>query len=109
VSEPAKKIEISVDLSPDDRATLDRVPALEREIELMKAALAARACTATTATESVFMSPKKFAARWDVSERTVRGWIADESFPVETAGLRLVRIPVTAGDQWVREHGKERA
>lgn len=96
---PGSKMEIAVELAPADRERLDRVPELLRRIELMEAR--ASATSATAAADPVYLAPKKFAARWDVSERAVRGWIA-EGLPVATCGARLVRINVAGGDEWVR-------
>lgn len=92
-------VQIAVELDPQDRKRLDVVPELERRLAMLEARAAAAVPATTEA--PIYLSPKKFAKRWDVSERTARGWLAD-GLPHVTAGERLVRIPVNDGDAWVR-------
>lgn len=95
------KVEVAVELDPKDRERLDLVAELERRIAMLEARTAA--ATPATTEQPVYLSPKKFAKRWDLGERTVRGWLGlDDGLPHVTAGAKLVRIPVADGDAWVR-------
>jgi hypothetical protein len=60
-----------------------------------------------SAPEPRWMKLPDFAARWSIGKSTLYERLA-QGLPFEGEG-RMRRIPVAAGDAWMREHGCKRA
>jgi excisionase family DNA binding protein len=91
----------TIKLDPDDL-----VPALVLALQHpdVRAALGARV-DAPAAPR--FLTPESYAARLQVSPRTVRKW-AGRGMPVARVG-GVVRVPVERADAWVESGGNVRA